>query len=147
MSAVQAGRREQGQLTPMLIGFVAIVLVAIVVVANASKAFLYRRSLASWADGAAIAAAQEVAEAAIYSGEFGDVLPLAAGDAHDEVGAYAARHGLAGRFDEFTIADVTVSDDGTVTVELSARMDFVWAVGTDTGVTVTAHASAIAPIE
>ncbi len=145
MSAARAGRREHGQLTPMLVGFVAIVLVAIVVVANASKAFLYRRSLASWADGAAIAAAQEVAEAAIYSGEFGDVLPLAAGDAQDEVGAYVAE--LAGRFDEFTIAEVTVSDDGTVTVELSARMDFVWAVGTDTGVTVTAHASAIAPIE
>ena len=140
-------RSERGQLTPMLIGFMVIVLVAVVVVANASKAFLYRRSLASWADGAAIAAAQEVADAAIYSGEFGDVLPLASGEAGGEVGEYVSRHGLAGRFDEFAVVDVSVSDDGAVTVQLSARMEFVWAVGTDTGLTMTASASAIAPIE
>lgn len=138
---------ERGQLTPMLIGFVAIALVTVVVVANASKAFLYRRSLASWADGAAIAAAQEVADAAIYSGAFGEVLPLASGDANDEVGEYVARHELAGRFDEFAVVEVSVSADGAVTVGLSARMDFVWAVGTDTGVTMTATATAVAPIE
>jgi uncharacterized membrane protein len=138
--------RERGQLTPLLIGFVAIVLLAVVVVANASKAFLHRRSLASWADGAAIVAAQELAESAIYSGEFGDVLPLAEDGARHEVEAYVARHELAGRFDAFSVVDVVVGPDGSVTVEVRATMEFVWAVGPDSGVTMTASATAIAPI-
>lgn len=137
---------ERGQLTPMLIGFVAITLLAVVVVANSSKAFLHRRSLASWADGAAIVAAQEVADSAIYTGEFGDVLPLAQDGAQEEVEEYVARHGLAGRFGDFSVHDVVVAADGSVMVELQATMEFVWAIGPDSGVTMTASATAIAPI-
>ena len=61
--------RDDGQITLMIIGFVMIIVLAVGVVANASKAFVYRRSLASWADGAAIAAAQSVAEDVVYAGE------------------------------------------------------------------------------
>jgi hypothetical protein len=46
-------RDESGQLTPLVIGFAVIVVLLVAVVANASNAFLHRRSLASWADGAA----------------------------------------------------------------------------------------------
>ena len=55
-------RSDAGQITLLIIGFVMIVVLAVGVVANASKAFVYRRSLASWADGPAIAASQSVAE-------------------------------------------------------------------------------------
>ena len=57
---------DDGQITLLIIGFVMIVVLLVGVIANASKAFVYRRSLASWADGAAVAAAQNVAEDVVF---------------------------------------------------------------------------------
>jgi uncharacterized membrane protein len=144
-----AQRDESGQLTPLVIGFVVIVLLMVTVVANASKAFLYRRSLASWADGAVIVAAQNVSEQAIYAGAAGDHLPLAESAARDAVAGYVARHDLADRFDGFAVVQVAVGPgDDVVIVAFAARVPLIWAnettAGFGGGIPVTAEASALA---
>ena len=58
-------RDEQGQLTVLIIGFTAIILLMIVVVTDISKVFLVRRDLDATADGAVLAAA--IGLAAIYA--------------------------------------------------------------------------------
>lgn len=138
-------RSERGQLTPMVIGFVVIALLLVTVLANASKAFLYRRSLTSWADGAAIVAAQSVAAERIYSGQVGDTLPLSQAGARAEVADYVRRHDLPGRFDDFNVAAVEVDPvSGTVTVTFTTRMPLIW---TSQTTPITAGASTVAPLQ
>lgn len=144
-----AGRRsESGQLTPLIIGFVVIAVLAVAVMVNASTVFLHRRSLAAWADGAALTAAQSVSERAIYQGDVGDNLPLAAETARTAVAQYAARHGLANRFDEFALVTVEV-DPATdaVTVAFASRVPFALADESfGAGVPIRAEATAVAPL-
>jgi hypothetical protein len=142
------GCGEEGQTTLMIIGFAVIVLLVVTVVANASAAFLVRRSLSSWADGAAVVAAQSVAEEAVYTGEMGDVLPLSQASARESVGAFVARHGLAGRFQAFRVDGVAVRADGAVTVTLGTRMPLVLVNDVVPGrsVPVVASATALAPL-
>lgn len=137
-------RAESGQLTPMVIGFVVIALLAVSVMVNASKAFLHRRSLAGWADGAAIVAAQSVADQAIYTGEVGENLPLAEDAAQAAVGEYVTRHGLGGRFDELTVVTEVDPVSDAVTVLLAAQVPLVLAA--DMAIPVTAQATAVAPL-
>ena len=148
--------RDDGQITLMIIGFVMIIVLAVGVVANASKAFVYRRSLASWADGAAIAAAQSVAEDVVYAGETVEVLPISAADARRVVDEYVTRNGLADRFDDLSVAvgvDPTSGalivedpDAATVTVEFGVRVPLVLS-GDAAGIPVSAAATATAPLE
>jgi hypothetical protein len=117
-------------------------------VVNASAAFLVRRSLSSWADGAAVVAAQSVAEEAVYGGEMGDVLPLSEASARESVVGFVGRHGLAGRFPAFRVDGVAVRPDGAVTVTLSTRMPLVLVNDVVPGrsVPVAATATALAPL-
>lgn len=144
-------RDESGQLTPLVIGFAVIVVLLVAVVANASNAFLHRRSLASWADGAATAATQQVAEQVVYAGPLGDTLPIAEDEARAAVLDYVARHGLTERFDQFAVVIVDVDGaTGAVTVEFSARVPLVWAneatSGFGGGIPVTARTTAVSPL-
>ncbi len=138
-------RDDAGQITLMIIGFVMIVVLAVGVVANASKAFVYRRSLASWADGAAIAAAQHVAEDAIYAGPLVGELPISEHGAHAAVADYVARHGLTERFEEFETSVVVDPTATTVTVGFRVRMPFALA-GDVGGIAISAEATATAPL-
>ena len=70
---------DEGQLTLLIIGFVAIAAVLIVIGVDASKVFLAQRALSSAADAAALSASQAVDKAAIYAGtggRCGGLLPL-----------------------------------------------------------------------
>lgn len=58
-------RDERGQMTVLIIGFTAVLLMMIVVVTDISKVFLVRRDLDATADGAVLAAANGLA--AIYA--------------------------------------------------------------------------------
>jgi len=139
-------RSDHGQITVLIIGFVMIVVLAVGVVANASKVFVYRRSLASWADGAAVAAAQSVAEDVLYSGPEVDELPISGADARRAVDEYVARHGLRGRFDGLRV-DVGIDPvASTVTVEFSVRVPLVLG-GDAAGIPLSAAATATAPLE
>jgi uncharacterized membrane protein len=139
-------RQDDGQITLMIIGFVMIVVLAIGVVANASKAFVYRRSLSSWADGAAIAAAQSVAEDVVYAGETVEVLPISAVDARRVVDEYVIRNRLADRFDDLSVAVGVDPAAATVTVEFGVRVPLVLS-GDAAGIPVSAAATATAPLE
>jgi hypothetical protein len=74
-----AGSDDDGQITLLVIGYVAIALLLIVAGIDASKVFLAQRALSAAADSAALAAAQGVDTHALYTGPgitCGTVLPL-----------------------------------------------------------------------
>ncbi len=118
---------DRGQALLLLIGLVAILVALIAVVADASHLFLYRRALASAADGAATAAVQAVDEAVVYRdpGAFRrGALPLDASAARAAVDRYVQNAGITSRFSAFNIESVGLSPDRTaVTVTLSARVE------------------------
>jgi len=142
-------RPESGQITVLVIGFAVILLGLVAVVVDASEVVLLRRSLSSLADGAALAAAQSVAEEPLYRGEVGEVVPLDPAQAHRAAAGYLQRAGAA-RHDGFQLQQVRV-DPRTqrVSVVLSARADLPL-VGSVTaafdGTQVVASASARSPI-
>ena len=76
-------RDERGQLTLLIIGFTAIVLLLLAVVTDASKAFLVRRDLAQLADGAALAGTRGVSDSIVADG-----IELDQSAAEHEVAAY-----------------------------------------------------------
>lgn len=139
-------RDESGQLTILVIGFATIAVLVVGVVVNASHAFLQRRSLASWADGAVTAAAQSVSYGDLYAGGVADSVPLDEADARAAVADYAARNDLGGRFDDFRVERVDVdATTGRVSVEVAADVPLVLMEGA-AAVTITAEASAIAVV-
>jgi hypothetical protein len=134
-------------MTLLVIGFAAILLVLVAVVVDASQVVLLRRSLASLADGAAIAAVQAASEPALYTDGPGTTLPL------DPEGARAAVVDHLSRTDAAQLAGLRLlSVDvgaGRVSVVLSApaELPLVNAVtGGFDGTIVTARASATAPV-
>ena len=74
--------------------------------------FLVRRSLSSWADGAAVVAAQSVSEEAVYTGRMGEVLPLSQSAARESVGGFVVRHGLGAADIRFDAVSVVVERRG-----------------------------------
>ena len=136
-------KTEGGQITLLVIGFAVILLALVAVVVDASQTVLLRRSLSSLADGAALTAAQSLAEGALYSGQAAETLPLDPAGARSAVSAYLSQAGA-----DVVLVEVTVADD-TVSVALAARADLPL-IGTVTqafqGTTVTARATARSPI-
>lgn len=125
---------ERGSVLLLTIFLGLVLVLATVVVVDASAAFLARRHLSSQADGAALHAAQSVDYAAFYAGD-GDVLPL--GDVETAAAAYLAEH-----FPGTTLTGVD-SDGTTVTVTVAQRLDLPLAPpGYADGVTITASATA-----
>ena len=100
-------RSDEGTITLLVIGFTFLALLVMLLVLNVSVVFLARRDLVSAADGAALAAAQQVDLDAFYTRGASEALPL------DE----AAATEIADRFEDsgMEIANVTVNGD-TVTV-------------------------------
>jgi len=136
-------KTEGGQITLLVIGFAVILLALVAVVVDASQIVLLRRSLSSLADGAALTAAQSLAEGALYSGQAAETLPLDPAGARSAVSAYLSQAGA-----DVVLVEVTVADD-SVSVALAARADLPL-IGTVTqafqGTTVTARATARSPI-
>lgn len=134
---------ERGQISLLVIGFAVILLSLVAVVVDASHVVLLRRSLSSLADGAAVTAAQSVAEEAVYAGGTTAFLPLDERSAARAVQDYLRTSQMPVR-----VVDVDVSGE-RVTVVLSATADLPL-VGVVTsrfdGTTVTAAASARSPI-
>lgn len=131
---MSARRDERGQITVMTVGFLVVLGLLVVVVVNASGAYLERQRLASVADGAALAAADGLRVEAFY--ETGAV----------ELDHAAARR-MAAEYVAATGARVGVLDvsfDGDiVTVRLERAISFAIAPpGWSAGTTVVAEASA-----
>jgi uncharacterized membrane protein len=104
----------------MMIGFVVVAALLMVVVVTSTRAYLTRRALVSFADGAAVTAAQEVSEDVVYREGLAAGVPLDSSGAAAAVRSYVARNGLGARFDGFSVADVSVTRAGAVRVVLHA---------------------------
>ena len=116
-------RDETGQVTLLIIGFATILLMAIVVVIDASAAYLQRQGLDSLADGAALHGA-DIGSSGVYA----EVLPeerlLQQADAvtaavHD----YLRASGALDRYPGIRTAVSVDEADRSVTVTLRAPVD------------------------
>ncbi len=138
------GRDERGQMTVLIIGFAAVVLMVIVVVTDISKVFLVRRDLDATADGAVLAAANGLA--AIYAqGGSGENAQLDPDEARRLTAEYLDSVGASNRFDGLDwTADVTGT---TVTVHLSSAVDLPFAPpGWQGTADIGSDAAAVVPI-
>ncbi len=141
---------ESGQLAIMIIGFAVIVMLLVTLIANTSKAFLWRRSLSSWADAAALAATQTASDDVIFGGGLTGNLPVDEAAAEEFVADYLHRQRVAERYPGLA-ADVAVDEGaGVVTVTLTATMPLAFVNdvtdGFGQGVRVEGSASAAAPL-
>lgn len=128
MRSLRAARRprrrdEQGQMTVMIVGFAAILLLAVAVVVDASAAYLQRQGLATLADGAALAGADGGAQGSeVYTrGLDGIRAELAAVAASRAVIEYLAASDAQARFPGLSY-DINVGAD-TVVVRMRAPLD------------------------
>lgn len=103
---------ESGAVTVMTIGFLVVIALLVVVVVNATAAYLQRQELANLSDGAALMAADGLDESAFYADR---EVRLGSDEAQDLVAEY-----VDGR--DARVLDVVVTDD-SVTVRLEADVD------------------------
>lgn len=115
-------RDERGSISPMIIGFTALVLMLIAVVVDVSAAHVRRQSLANLADGAALYAADSGARTVYSTGLAKDRLPQAAAAARAGATQYLAQVGALGDYPGLRV-DAALADGGrSVRVRVSAPM-------------------------
>lgn len=117
------GDDERGQVSLLIIGFVAVLLVAIAVVIDASAAYLQRQGLDTLADGAALQGADMGSVGAYREGIPDDRLRQERGSAHDAVGDYLDRVGARRRYPGLTHHVEVDAAAGLVRVTLIAPLD------------------------
>nr|WP_241251291.1 pilus assembly protein TadG-related protein [Candidatus Protofrankia californiensis] len=117
---VRVGRRQDaGTILVLTLGYVLIALMLAIVVTDVSTVYLARRSLASAADGAALAAAQSVDEMAIYTST-GNLQQLPLAEVAATVAQYQSDADPSGRMmlTAQLLDPTTVRVTGTRTVDL-----------------------------
>lgn len=114
-------RDDQGQVTLLIIGFASILLMAIVMVIDASAAYLQRQGLDNLADGAALYGA-DLGSAGVY--EQGLALRLTQQEAAVEaaVRAYLTKAGAAGKYPGIDVGVRVDPINRSVTVRLEAPL-------------------------
>ncbi len=117
-------RGDSGQLTLLVIGFTVILFALVAVVTNASKIFLAQRALSGAADGAAVAGASAVDEAAVYGARLDGSVPLTDRTVRAAVRTYVQTSGVSSpdRFEGFVVVAAGTDDGITATVTLRARV-------------------------
>ncbi len=116
-------RDESGQILLLVLIFFLIAAALVMVVTDVSKVYLAKRSLASTADGAALAAAQAIDRSAFYRDGASGELRLDPVAAEAAVQSYAERNNLAGRFTDLTFdAPRVVGGGDTVSVRVHCRV-------------------------
>lgn len=130
---------DRGQLTLLIIGFTAILLILLAVVTDVSKAFLVRRDLSQLADGAALAGTRGISGTVVEGSVGSGGVELSRAAAEREVDAYMSSVGNGG----YDALSWTVDVDGArVVVQLRATIDLPLTVpGTAGTTTVAAEAS------
>jgi uncharacterized membrane protein len=111
---------QRGQVSLLVVGFAAVIVLLIGVVVDASAAFLRRQAIESVADGAALAAADGVAGEAVYTSGLGSTAAIDPEVAEGYVAAYLARTGAAASFPGLIWRVESAGD--AVTVRLSAPL-------------------------
>ena len=114
---------EQGQVTLLVIGFAAILVMAIVMVVDASAAYLQRQGLDNLADGAALHGA-DLGSAGVYAEGLPEDRLLQQSDAvREAVRDYLRAAGADRRFPGIDVAVAVNAVDRSVTVTLRAPLD------------------------
>lgn len=139
-------RGDEGSVSVLVIGLVAVLLMLVAVVAAASSVFLTQRALAASADGAAVAAANAVRVDSLYEGSAGELLPLDSRGVAAAVAGYAEEAGLPERFAGFDFSSSTDGRTATVTLAAVAEIPFARRLTGGRGVPVTVTASARSPL-
>ncbi|MCB0908270.1 MAG: hypothetical protein KDB63_14240 [Nocardioidaceae bacterium] len=118
-------RDEHGQTTLFIVGLAIVLLMAAVVVIDASSAFLRRQGLDNLADGAALAGADAGAsgEEVYTEGVDPERLRLFTQRAREGVAAYLSATGARGRFPGLTYAVSVDPVRRAVTVVIRAPLD------------------------
>jgi uncharacterized membrane protein len=135
---------DRGSVLVLTIGFVVVLMLLLAVVVDSSKLFLSRRALASVADGAATAAAQQVDTVAVYLGGAGATLPLSPTGALAAATASVQQGASAAGLTDVTLASVTVTATQVdVTVTCRVQLPLAGLVtGSSAGVVITVTARA-----
>lgn len=97
-SAYLGERRDDGQMSLMIIGFFLVGVLLLAVVVDASAAYLRRTSMNNLADGAALAAANAVQGEQVYTTGLEPDAPVDADRARPYVRAYLTRTGALRRY-------------------------------------------------
>lgn len=131
-------RDERGQMTVLIIGFAAVILLMVAVVTDISKAFLVRRDLDATADGAVLAAANGLA---LHRDQTGVSAQIDLEEATRLTGEYLEAVNAAATFDGLTWN--TAVDGQTVIVTLTSTVDLPFEPpGWDTTPEITSNAAA-----
>lgn len=141
-------RDEQGQVTLLIIGFASILLMAIVMVIDASAAYLQRQGLDSLADGAALYGADLGASGVYEQGLDAERLSQQEAAVGAAVRDYLARAG-AGRTYPGIDVGVRIDPVGrSVTVRLEAPLDLPLTIpGSPSNPTVAASSTAAVTVQ
>lgn len=114
------GRDEAGSITPLVVGFAAIILLLVGVVVDASAAYLRRQGLDALSDAAALAATEGVQGEAVYTGGLGEHAAIDAEAARAYVAAHLRSTGSYRRYPGLRFQVAT--RDRTVVVRLEAPL-------------------------
>jgi hypothetical protein len=129
----------------LIIGFAVVVAMTIVVVVDASAAYLRRQALNTLADGAALSAVDGVREEQVYLGGLGDTAVVDPAAAAQRVQAYLASSGAFGSYPGLRHT-VQVEGDRVV-VRIVAPLELPFGVpGTASTADIGATAAAVATV-
>jgi Putative Flp pilus-assembly TadE/G-like len=142
---VRRRRGDNGQVTVMIVGFFLVLGLLTAVVVDASAAYLRNQSLNSLADGAALAAADGIEGAQVYSGDLDDRAEIDPGLAARCVEKYLVDIGAREDYPELQLS-IRLEDQRAV-VEISAPLRLpITPPGWDDTTVVTGEASAVVPV-
>lgn len=150
MSASARDRGERGQVTLLITGFATVLLMAMVVVVDASAAYLQRQGLNTLADGAALAGVDAGSHGeTFYEGGLGvEQLPVSAAEARAGVASYLGSVGAAGRYPGLSWQVGVDEAGGRVEVRLRAPLDLPLTFpGSPQRAMIGASASAVVTVE
>ena len=132
---------ERGQTAVLIIGFMLVVALTVVVVVDATAAYLRRQALDTLADGAALAAADGLEGEQVYLAGLGETATVDPGHAKALVVQYLGAVGAGGRYPGLSHRVDTVGDRVVVRVAAPLELPFpVPGVGDSAQVTATAAA-------
>ncbi|MDT7536917.1 MAG: hypothetical protein QOI82_502 [Actinomycetota bacterium] len=136
---------DDGTILVLVLGFTALLLVLVAVVVDVSAVILAKRGAASAADGAAIAASQQLDQSAVYANGLGEAIPLSLDDVQQVVRVYGERAAESQQGLELSAGLDPTQMTATVTARREVQLPFGGWLGIGS-VTVTAVAHAKAPL-
>lgn len=136
---------DDGTILLLVLGFTALLLVLVAIVTDVSAVILAKRGAASAADGAAIAAAQQLDQGVVYDKGIDAAIPLSPELVQEVVATYGARAATAQKGLQLTANLDPAQTTATVSATRKVTLPFTGWLGVGS-VTVTAVAHARAPL-